>query len=289
MDQAIAEANLVPDVDPALIEADDEANEAEQYEDDYAESDGDDEQLSNEDGQAAPEEDSEEIELNGQKYRVPKDIKPAVMMHQDYTRKTEDLAAQRRQFEAQAQFHQQHIAEVAKLTAIDEQINQFSQVDWNGLTEQDPIRAQQLFMQFSQLKDGRAQLVNQLAQKEQYMALEQQQHAAKLLQESESVLKREIKNWSPELEGRLQKFAISSFGFDLADVQQAKTDPRIYKLLHLAYQGDQIIKKQTAKARPAEAKPVTNINSRVGKINKDPSEMSDTEFAAWRRKQIAKR
>lgn len=286
MDQ-IAEANQVAEIDPALIEADDEANEAEQYDD--AELDGDDEQLSDDDGQAAPDDDSEEIELNGKKYRVPKDIKPAVMMHQDYTRKTEALAEQRRQFEAQTQFHQQHIADIARLTVLDDQINQYAQVDWNGLTEQDPIKAQQLFMQFSQLKDGRAQLANQLAQKEQYTALEQQQQAAKLLQESESVLKREIKNWSPELESKLQNFAIANLGFDLADVQRSKIDPRIYKLLHMAYQGDQIIRKQTAKQPISQAKPVTNISGRLGKPNKDPSEMNDNEFSAWRKKVIAKR
>lgn len=45
---------------------------------------------------------SEEIEHDGQKYRVPKAVKPLLMMQQDYTRKTQEVADLRRQHEEQA-------------------------------------------------------------------------------------------------------------------------------------------------------------------------------------------
>ena len=48
------------------------------------------------DGQATnQDDDSEEVEHEGQKYRIPKALKSALMMNADYTRKTQEVAEQR--------------------------------------------------------------------------------------------------------------------------------------------------------------------------------------------------
>lgn len=49
-----------------------------------------------------PDDDLEEVEHDGQKYRVPKAVRPLLMLQADYTKKTQDLAAQRRTVEEQA-------------------------------------------------------------------------------------------------------------------------------------------------------------------------------------------
>jgi hypothetical protein len=51
----------------------------------------------------AADDDSEEIEHDGQKLRIPKAVKPLLMLQADYTRKTQEVAAERRSLAEQAQ------------------------------------------------------------------------------------------------------------------------------------------------------------------------------------------
>ena len=210
-------------------------------------------------------------------------------MQKDYTVKTQSLAEQRKAFEAQAQFQQQHIQEFAKVVALNESIAEFEKIDWNALGQEDPLKAQQLFFHKSSLESQRNQLAQTISQKNQQLALEKQQEFAKRIEESESVLKRDIKEWSPELESKLLTFASSNYGVDAEDFKSSKVNPSTMKLLYDAYIGKQIIQKQTAKPKPAAAKPVTTLSAKGTKVNKDPSAMSDSEFAAWRRGQIKRR
>jgi hypothetical protein len=52
--------------------------------------------------------DSEEVDYEGEKYKLPKKLKDALLRQQDYTQKTQQVAEQRRAIEAQAQQVQQH-------------------------------------------------------------------------------------------------------------------------------------------------------------------------------------
>lgn len=250
------------------------------------------EDTESEDSEEQPDEtvdDSEEIEFNQKQYKLPKDIAVAVKdMQKDYTVKTQSLAEQRKTFESQAQFHQAHIQEIAEVVALNKQIEEFKKVDLFALSEQDPVKAQQLMFYKSGLEEQRNMLAQSISQKEQNLALEKQQEIAKRIEESESVLRRDIKDWSPELEGNLQQFAVSKLGFDINDVKSSKADPRLYKLLHLAYVGNQIIQKQPAKPKIVQqAKPVTTLKSGGDKSLRNPKDMSQAEYAKWRRKGYA--
>lgn len=250
------------------------------------------EDTESEDSEEQPDEtvdDSEEIEFNQKQYKLPKDIAVAVKdMQKDYTVKTQSLAEQRKTFESQAQFHQAHIQEIAEVVALNRQLEEFKKVDLFALSEQDPVKAQQLMFYKSGLEEQRNMLAQSISQKEQNLALEKQQEIAKRIEESESVLRRDIKDWSPELESNLQQFAVSKLGFDINDVKSSKADPRLYKLLHLAYVGNQIIQKQPAKPKIVQqAKPVTTLKSGGDKSLRNPKDMSQAEYAKWRRKGYA--
>lgn len=269
-----AETSLEPEVEAQEVEANeyDDVNEV-------AENDG------SEESEDQPEavDDSEEIEFNQKQYKLPKDIASAVKdMQKDYTVKTQAVAEQRKAFEAQVQFHQQNIQDVAQYTALDNQLKEFAKVDLIALSAEDPVRAQQLSFYRQQLESQRNELGQTISQKNQQVALEKQQEIAKRIEESESVLRRDIKDWSTQLETNLQQFASSKLGFDIQDVKDSKADPRLYKLLHMAYIGDQIIQKQTAKPKVVQAQPVTTLSTKGAKVSRDPANMSDAEFAKWR-------
>ncbi len=249
-----------------------------------------------EDGQdQSQEDDTEEVEHDGKKYRVAKELKPALMMQADYTRKTQELAELRRAAEAErtqySRANAQHIQAIATVQALDQQLQQFQQVDWQRLSDEDPVQAQKLWMQFSQLKDGRQQLVGQVQQMEQQRAFESQQETAKRIEEGNAVLKRDIPNWGPEVGKQIKEFAAKEYGFQPKELQHIN-DPRVVKVLHAAMVGAKLMKHKTApeqdKPEPQE-KPVTRITANKGTATKDPGKMSDREFAEWRRRQIAQR
>ena len=116
-----------------------------------------------------------------------------------------------------------------------------------------------------------------------------QRETARRVSEGAAVLAREIKGWSPEVAKELVSFG-KEFGYAPEELNSIN-DPRAVKLLHKAWQFDQLMKKQvTAKAAPApQEKPVTRITASKGTAPKDPSKMTDAEFAAMRRRQIAQR
>lgn len=268
---AIADADVN---DSEAVENQEVENEFESYDDDA--------NLDEQD--AEPEDDgTEELEFNQKSYKLPKDIAEAVRsMRKDYTEKTMAVAEQRKAFEAKMQFTEAFTADIAKLEAVNQRLAEFEQVDWNRLSDEDPVLWQKLFSQHRILDSQRNQLAQQLAQKKQEMILNQQQEIAKAVEASETVLRRDIKDWSPQLESNLQQFAVDRFGFDISDVKNAKADPRLYKLMHLAYLGDQIIRKQAVKSKAAPARPVTTLPAKNTKSTRDPSQMSDAEFAKWR-------
>ncbi len=241
--------------------------------------------------QAEPEDDSEEIEFNSKAFKLPREIASAVRdMQKDYTQKTQAVAEQRKAFEVQAQFHQENIKEVAQLEAINSSLSEFSQVDWGVVMQQDPAMFQQLVAQQKQLEERRNQIQGALNVKFQKSTEERQLSEAKLAQESETEIKRLIKDWSPELDSKLQKFAADRYGFPRDTVGEYKKDPKVAKLLHDAYIGQQIILKQTAKPKAIqEANPVPTIKGSNSSTKKTIFDAEGEEFNKARARQIAAR
>ena len=214
-------------------------------------------------------------------------------MDRDYRQKTQataeerrTLAAEREQFQRAAQLHQQYLEDVADVRAIDKRLAQFSQVNWTALTDADPVQALKLHTEFTQLQAQKGQLVNALTQKQQAQALETQRSTAKQLMEARQVLERDIKGWSPELAAKLTEHGVS-MGIP-REALDSITQPAIVKLIHDSYTLKQL-EKQRAKPPAQPAPPVTRLTGGNAASAKEPAQMSDREFAEWRKRQIAQR
>lgn len=246
------------------------------------------------------EEDQEEFDVAGKKLTIPKSIAEELrkerMLHADYTQKTQAIAEQRRQFEAEQQTFakhreaaQQHIQEIAKVTAIDDQLAQYNALDWNTLIAHDPQQAMQFQQAQRKLEADRATLINTLQQKQQQQALEAQQLHAKQLQDANDYFAREIKGWSPQLDDQIGRYAIGQGISAEAIGPMVLKAPVLVKMVHKAMLYDQLQKRAAPKPQPApEAKPAAKIGTKAA-VKKDPSEMTDREFADWRRSQIKNR
>lgn len=196
------------------------------------------------DGQGEQEPEEFEYEFEGEKYVLPKALKPlteAQMRHQDYTRKTQEIAEHRRILDEQAKllnaaqaFQQAAQKEFSELAVIDGKLSQFSQVDWAKLWEDNPVEAGKLRILRDELKDSRDRLASQLGAKQQEFQNAQQQHLREVIARGSEVLRRDIRGWSPELAQNVRSHA-ASYGFTEAELATV-VDPRMVKMMHDAYQ-----------------------------------------------------
>jgi hypothetical protein len=65
--------------------------------------------------------------------------------------------------------------------------------------------------------------------------------------------------------------------------------PHAAKFINKAMQYDRLLKQRTTKPPAPPAEPVTRVNGGNAAVTKDPARMSDAEFAAFRKRQIAQR
>ena len=243
----------------------------------------DDEQLDDSGNPVVVEDEDEEVEHDGQKYKVPKALKPLLMMQGDYTQKTQALAEQRRAIEAQAQqthqLVQQNIADIGKVASIDERLQQFSQLNWQALSEADPLQAQKLYFDYQQLKDTRVNVVSAIQQREAQHQTQQQQRMATEIEEGNKVLAKELPGWGAELAREILDFANKDLGYPMHELQQI-TDPRIVKVLHAAMIGNKVLKKQPTTKTAPEAKPVKTVGKTQAATGIDINS-SKTNTDAW--------
>jgi hypothetical protein len=235
-----------------------------------------------------------EDELDGVKLRGPREvlerIKAERLMQADYTRKTQEVAEQRRTFEQQqkqfeetAKSHQEHIREVARLVAIDERLGQLQQY-LPQINQQDPQQAQALLIELQQLQAQRGQLQGSLAQKEQQRQLNAQQESAKRANEAEAIVMREVKDWGPE---KLKAFvdAGQKAGIEPEGVRQMLIQfPQAARFLNKALQYDKLLAQRLQKPVAEPPKPATRVGGGSAANTKPLSDVTDPrEWAELRR------
>jgi len=209
----------------------------------------------------------EEVEHDGKTYKIPRPLKGALLMQADYTRKTQEVAEQRRQheervkaFEAGQKTHAEHLSDLARVVAYNDAIAQFEKADWPQIRASNPQLYNDLWFQYQQTKESRDKTVLALQQKVAERNSNAQRESANRIEEARAALARDITDWSPELAGKLNQFAVS-LGFTPEEVGQV-TDPRIVKLLHAAYAGNQAKSMQAASQKAASveaAKPLSTV------------------------------
>lgn len=263
-------------------------------EDEYLDQDIDDES----EGIEEPEEDEDEVDYEGKKYKVPKELKDALLRQSDYTRKTQELAEMRRAVTAQASelnearaFSQAATQHAAKIHAIDETLNQYAGVNWQALIQQDPQAAQQHWMLYQQAKDSKQKMVGELSQMQNMFKQRVSQHRQKQIEVGVQELMKSV----PNIQENLPKIIEHGkrLGFHSNELDSVM-DPRFFLALYEAsknYEYEAKLKQPTAK--PEAQQPVTSIKARSGgaaklDLVKDASKMSADEWAKRRNEQLRK-
>lgn len=257
-----------------------------QSEDENAES-GDAEEA---EGQESAEDDLEDFEWNGQQIRGPKGLKDAVMMHGDYTRKTQEVAERRRQLDAVEQQIRQRaeasdeIMELrAQQWAQDSQLRAYENIDWQAWAEQDPIESQKNWYRYQELHTKQAETARKLDGMIQSQHQAAQQEFAKRVDEVRDHARKNIKGFTPEIEKKVVDFALAQ-GVTQGQLQ-ANLNPVVFDILHKAMIGAEVMNKS---ARPPQkaAVPLKTVSSRSNSpVRKSLADMDMDEYVAAAKKQ----
>lgn len=283
-------------------------SESEYDEEDVEDTTSDDDEPETEDEE---EEDSDEeqtpetlkLKVNGEEIEKPLDEVVALAQQGlDYTKKTQEVAEQRKQLETfeqqlkaqeqqfaeQAQLNNLLIEDVAKITALDQQLNQYTNVDWQKLTDSDFVEAQKQYMAYNQLQQERNNLVSQFEAKRQEALTKHQTALAERIKKGKETLAKEIPNWSPETTQEVVSTG-KEYGFT-DDELNAIVDPRHVKVLYDAMQWRKsqnkkpLIKKKVASAKPVvkpgAKDPKIAANSNAKKLREQLRKSGNSELAS---------
>ena len=182
-----------------------------------------------------------DVEFEGKQYKVPQELKDALLRQSDYTRKTQELSELRKQTESQqqylsyaAQMQGQFAQAFAQLASIDNQIQAIQQQDWGTLIDNDPVGAMKQQHHYQELMAYRQRFADGLAQ-QQGQAMEQHNaYMAQTLQAETEKLQKAIPNWNQETGKQLKQFG-QTYGFSEGELSNVY-DHRMVRVLHDAMQ-----------------------------------------------------
>ncbi len=225
---------------------------------------------------------------DGKTYRVPAEVKDGLMLKADHTRKTMEVAEQRKalaardtQIQQTAQRQSEFAGQIAQLGALNAQLAPFVQVqDWPSYIRQGGAAAQADYAEYQALTNQRDQFARNLGAQVQQRAADEQRETVEQIEAGRKEIAKHIRGFSPETLDKLTAFA-APFGFSPDEIRQAEADPRSIRILHLAHLGQQALaaqKRTSSIAQSQRTQPVNTLRGAGGRIAARP----DTDdFAAF--------
>jgi hypothetical protein len=218
------------------------------------------------------EDDTEEIERDGVKYRIPKALKDDLLRQADYTRKTQEVAETRRALEMQAQSLTQQ-AQLAEAT----------------LEHRTNLR---LVEQTLQQLEG---AITRAADETRAIS---ERNAANAIAQAEAQLSREIEGWGVEYLSSLAAYASKEFGVSPQELRESVINPdgtpdtrtiKVLARLHKAETELATLKAQQTKAQQASKQaavtPAKPVGQRAGGYK--PGLNDDLPADEWLRRRNA--
>jgi len=285
------------DNEPEAIEADDDGQEVEAEDADQLDDDAEDDDAEDDGDLEEPE--TVDLEIDGETVKVPAKFKDAYMRHADYTRKTQEVAEQRKQFEAERESYaerQKIEAEVGEsfqnLRAIDQQLKEYRELDWPRLQQENPDLAQNMLFQFNLLKDQRDVTAQEVSEKANEARSKMERERADHVAKNQEALRANIPDWNDARATEVKTFG-KQLGFGDKEIETAiGNDWKVAKVLDLARIGQQVLeqRKQPKKARPAESKNVEPLPKAKGRASRNTGPTDRQSTAEWikaRNKQLS--
>lgn len=167
-----------------------------------------------------------------------KELRAGYMMQQDYTRKTQEVAKQREEVQAQARQATEQAVKpyVERLQVFQKAVQatvapELGNVDWNKLASEDPAEYVRLSNRAKQVNDvltAAQQEINRVQSEQQH---QEQTKLAEKAAKAVEVLQKDIPEWGSAVYQDLMKTAVEKYGYAPDEIAK-ETDPRLFKLLN---------------------------------------------------------
>lgn len=206
-------------------------------------------------------EDGELIEIEGKSYKVPKELRDMVLMHKDYTQKTQAVADQRRAVEERAQALEQReralgdsFEKAVEFRKVQDRLAEFERLDWNAIVDADPVQAQKLTIAYQQLQREAQAKWTELQQSQGQVQQLTETQRQQMLAEAEKDLRARLPDFGPQLAEQIRK-AAQEYGITPEELDSL-IDPRHVHVLHDAMKWRALqAQKPTAMQKVAKAPP----------------------------------
>lgn len=217
-----------------------------------------------------------EIEYDGKLYEVPTELKDALLRQDDYTKKTQEVATQRKEVEAINQTLQQKFEEfkfaesiqedVLKAQQLEQTANQYHEYLRNNIDTLNATDIEKLRMAIEDARRERDQIGQQLQGKQQEFQQAQEQSRTELLNQGTEILKAKIPNWGADHQAQVRDFALN-LGFTEAEVNTV-VDPRQVEVLWKAAQYEKLQQGKTSAVKKVQSAPAIKPRARDPKSGK---------------------
>jgi hypothetical protein len=243
-----------------------------------------DEQAEDAEGEQTPPAEAElvEVEFSGKQYKLPPELKDALMAQSDYTRKTQEVAERQRlvdlqmmQMQHEANFQQSVKQEFDSLANLDYEINRYRNIDWTTLDTDTYIRTKAML---DTLKEQKTEIEKKIEAKrgEYGQGLQQLMEQAK--QKGNEYLSRVIPKWGAETGKELANYGVQE-GYSDVEIGSL-TDARMVKTLWKAMQWDRLQSQKASTTKRANQAPP------VAKPGASQANQAQSQSDATYRKQL---
>jgi hypothetical protein len=236
----------------------------------------------------------EEIEHEGQFYRIPKVLRDRVLQSVDHERQLAELMEHKGKLDQgrRSLAEREALAESTMqirlhLAAFDAQIESFQGVDWEAYANESPEDAQALWQEFQGFLEARQHYVAALQEENGRAQRAAEQELAARMAETGQTLTKEIEAWSPEVAGKLVEYA-AAFGVTIDELREV-ADARLWKILHRAYAGDQLHEQQKAAKSAAQmqaVRPAAQVSGAGSGLGAARDELGTAEWMRRRNEQM---
>ncbi len=211
-----------------------------------------------------------EIEVDGELLEVPARFKDHFLRQQDYTQKTQEVAAERKAVEVrmaeveqvrqQYDFAQEVQPDLVKIDQLKAQVDQARQYMRDNLDNLTSTDIEKWRLAIDDAERERNELVQGLQSKTQAFQQAQEQSRQELLKKGTEVLRSRIPSWGESDAKAVREYALAS-GFTEQEVETV-VDPRYMETLWKAAQYDRLQQGKTAAVKRVQAAPTIKAKAR---------------------------
>lgn len=176
------------------------------------------------------------------------------------------LQEQHQAFQQQMQVQQAVVGKIAEVKAIERDLAQFAQIDWNALTDQDPVQALKLDRQMRELQQKHFAARQEVDVAVKEVQTKQSESQAAMLQQEHQALMKALPEWADEGKASKEKQLIASDlkarGYTDAEIQRLSDHKAVLlardAMLYRQQQGAKTVTEKQVRAAPRVVKPGTS-------------------------------